>query len=237
MQGNMTPNGSLKTTHIKSPNVSRWERFTSVTKYIWSKRMRRFRWVKDINYTTSRAKDYLTKFPARLWWTIKAIPSGLRGELTMAYCTLSAVKYGADGSITDYGVVSRKKVTRTFVLDIVDAMVDSTGAGQHVTFNDYKYHDSGVGTTAEANTDTAIETTDGESRVAGTQVDASTASAGIYRSVGTIAYTTTKAITEHGLFNASSSGQLCDRSVFSAINVVNGDSIQFTYELTINPES
>jgi len=39
-------------------------------------------------------------------------------------------------------------------------------------------------------------------------------------------------VTEHGLFNASSAGTLMDRTVFSAINVVNGDSIQFTYELT-----
>jgi len=49
--------------------------------------------------------------------------------------------------------------------------------------------------------------------------------------VGTISYTTTKAITEHGLFNAATAGTLLDRTVFTVINVVSGDSIQFTYEL------
>jgi hypothetical protein len=89
-------------------------------------------------------------------------------------------------------------------------------------FGDFKYHDAGVGTTAENVADTAIETTDGESRATGTQTESAS---NAYRSVGTISYTSTKAITEHGLFNDSSAGTLMDRSVFSAINVVNGDSI------------
>jgi hypothetical protein len=91
-----------------------------------------------------------------------------------------------------------------------------------------------VGTTAENAADTAMETTDGESRVTGTQTEAS---ANQYRSVGTISYSTTKAITEHGLFNDASAGTLMDRTVFSAVNVVNGDSIQFTYTLTVNSGS
>ena len=104
---------------------------------------------------------------------------------------------------------------------------------QHQTessvIGDYKFHDSGVGTTAENSSDTDIETTDGESRASGTQVEESSV---IYRSVGTISYTTTKAITEHGLFSASTSTTLMDRTKFTAINVVNGDSIQFTYGIT-----
>jgi hypothetical protein len=101
-------------------------------------------------------------------------------------------------------------------------------------FGDFKFHDSGVGTTAENAADTAIETTDGESRSTGTQTESA---ANAYRSVGTISYTTTKAITEHGLFNDASAGTLMDRSVFSAINVVNGDSIQFTYTITFTAGS
>jgi hypothetical protein len=77
-------------------------------------------------------------------------------------------------------------------------------------------------------------TTDGEARVAGTQTESA---ANAYQSVGTIAYTTTKAITEHGLFNDVSAGTLMDRTVFSAINVVNLDSIQFTYTLTVSAGS
>lgn len=132
----------------------------------------------------------------------------------------------ADGSVIDYGMIGiGRLVTTVFVNDMVDNLIAETTA-----WGDYKFHDSGVGTTAAAVGDTDIETTDGESRATGTQVEG--ASANIYRSVGTIAYTTTKAITEHGLFNIVTGGILMDRHVFSEINVDNGDSIQFTYELT-----
>jgi hypothetical protein len=130
----------------------------------------------------------------------------------------------ADGSVVNYGRVSTNLVTTAFVNDMVDELIaETTGWG------DYKYHDSGVGTTAAAIGDTDIETTDGESRVAGTQVEGA---ANIYESVATISYTTTKAITEHVLANESTGGTVMDRHVFSAINVANGDSIQFTYDLT-----
>ena len=45
----------------------------------------------------------------------------------------------------------------------------------------------------------------------------------------------TAAIVEHGIFSqaATGGGTLLDRSVFSAINVASGDSIQFTYDLTL----
>lgn len=131
----------------------------------------------------------------------------------------------ADGSVLNYGLVSTKLVTTAFVNFMVDQLQTETSA-----WGDFLYHDSGVGTTGAAVGDTDIETTDGESRQSGTQTEG--ASANIYRSVGTISYTSTLAITEHGLFNASTSGTLMDRHVFSAINVGDGDSIQFTYELT-----
>jgi hypothetical protein len=44
----------------------------------------------------------------------------------------------------------------------------------------------------------------------------------------------TLAITEHGIFSASSAGVMLDRSVFSAINLTRGsDSLQTTYDLTV----
>jgi len=130
----------------------------------------------------------------------------------------------ADGQVINYGLVSSKLVTTAFVNNMVDQLITETSA-----WGDYKFHDSGVGTTAAAVGDTDIETTDGESRSTGTQVENA---ANIYESVGTIAYTTTQAITEHGLFNIVTGGILMDRHVFAAINVNNGDSIQFTYDLT-----
>ena len=135
----------------------------------------------------------------------------------------------AGGSI-DYGVVSHRLVTDAFVALMVDQLQTETSV-----WGDFKYHDSGVGTTAADNNNTAIETTDGEDRVAGTQTEG--ASAWIYKSVGTIAYTTSKAITEHGLFNHATDPTLMDRHVFAAVNVVNGDSIEFSYELTCTAET
>ena len=139
---------------------------------------------------------------------------------------LSARLIKADGSVVNYGIVSRRVVTTAFVNEMVDQMIAETS-----TWGDFKYHDSGVGTTPAAVGDTDIETTDAESRATGTQVENA---ANIYETVGTISYTTTKSITEHGVFNASTSGILIDRHVFTSIGVENGDSIQFTYDFTVS---
>lgn len=146
--------------------------------------------------------------------------------LMTAYGKVEAVLVKASGERINFGLLGYRVVTTAFVSFVVDQLQTETSV-----FGDFKYHDSGVGTTAENVTDTAIETTDAESRATGTQTESA---ATAYRSVGTISYTTTKAITEHGLFNDSSAGTLMDRTVFSAINVVNGDSIQFTYTLTVS---
>jgi hypothetical protein len=95
--------------------------------------------------------------------------------------------------------------------------------------------------------DTALVTASGLARVSGTQ---SNPTANQYKSVATVTYTSSLAIVEWGLFSASSSGTLWDRRWFNTagapatqaaaaltaapINVNNGDSIQFTYTLTIN---
>ena len=140
--------------------------------------------------------------------------------------TLKAVLIRPDGSTVDYGIVSRRVVTTAFVNFMVDQLQNETSE-----WGDFKYHDSGVGTTGAAVGDTDIETTDGESRATGTQTEGA---ANIYESVGTITYTSTKAITEHGLFSQSTGTTLMDRHTFSAINVVNTESIQFTYDLTVS---
>lgn len=158
-------------------------------------------------------------------WMAKAF-SAFTGIPTLT-SELSVRLIKADGQVVDYGVVSYRVVTTAFVNFMVDQLQTETSV-----WGDFKFHDSGVGTTAAAVGDTDIETTDGESRATGTQAEG--ASANIYQSVGTITYTTTKAITEHGLFSIVTGGTLMDRHVFSAINVVSSDSIAFTYELTVS---
>jgi len=144
--------------------------------------------------------------------------------------SLSAVHIsGNPGHRTDYGILGRFKVTEAFCTLMVAQLQTETSV-----WGDFKYHDSGVGTTGENKTDTAIETTDGESRATGSQT---ATSAMVYKSVGTISYTSTKAITEHGLFNTADTATLMDRHTFAAMNVVNGESIEFTYELSCVAET
>jgi len=165
---------------------------------------------------------WLANQGARVFSRLTGIPC-LIGELR-------GVLIRADGRRVDYGLLGCRVVTTAFVQFVVDQLQTETSE-----FGDFKYHDSGVGSTAEAVGDTDIETTDGESRVAGSQTEG--ASANIYKSVGTISYTSTKAIVEHGLFSQSTGATLMDRTVFSAVNVVNGDSIEFTYQLTLTAGS
>lgn len=165
---------------------------------------------------------------------LKRLPQAMGGELTLAHSELAIKHIKADGTVVDYGIVCKRKVTEAFVLDLVGTLAAS---GDQTNFINFKYHDCGTGTTAEDNNQTALVTPYGGSRATGTQVEGGTADARTYQSVGTISFTSTLAITEHGLFNATTSGTMMDRSVFSAVNVVSGDSIQFTYTLTVNTEA
>ena len=97
--------------------------------------------------------------------------------------------------------------------------------------SNFNFHDSGTGTNAAAVTDTTLQTPTGIARVSGVQT--TPGSTNIYQTVATITYNATFAITEWGLFSAASGGTLWDHRVFSALNVVNTNAIQFTYQLTI----
>lgn len=139
---------------------------------------------------------------------------------------LYAKHFDGDGKlIKDHGLISTKVVTDAFVAFLVDNLQTETAE-----VGDCKFHDSGTGVVAENVTDTDLGTKVESGRATGSQGEG--ASANIYQTVGTITYTAGRAITEHGVFTIAAAGTLVDRSVFSAINVVNTDQIQFTYELT-----
>lgn len=212
-------------------------------------------------------------------------------------------------------------VTNVGVLDMANEYAWANPSGSvNTVLALSNWHASGKGTTAAAATDLKIETIStagGQTPVAGTQSLVSAANSQAYRTVATISYTGTEAVTEWGLhtsntlssttgspltaatatsftatgtpFTASSSTVaglqhqiilpgtttvwgliltnttsagtipawytvaagtagstpgntetytlrpvMWDHKVFSAINVVNGDSIQFTYTVTIN---
>ena len=124
--------------------------------------------------------------------------------------------------IKNYGIVSDKLITDAFAEYYIDQL-----QGLVSGINDFKYHDSGTGTTAESTSNTALVTPSGIARVTGTQVEGSTTKT--YKTVATITYDGAYDITEWGLFNASTSGTLMDRAVFAAVTVANNYQIEFTY--------
>ena len=128
-------------------------------------------------------------------------------------------------------VIYDKVVTDDFVEDIVDNLIAEVAA-----FGDYKYHHSGTGVGAEGAGDSALGTPELDARTVGTQVESGTKT---YSSVATETFDDTAAITEHGLFNTAGAGGppvtggiLMDRTVFAAINVVNGNQIQWTFTIS-----
>jgi hypothetical protein len=145
--------------------------------------------------------------------------------------------FGRDGRlIKDHGVVCRKVVTTTGAGFIVDAFQNS------VELELMRYHGIGTGTSAEAVGNTALVTelttqysTD-NTRATGTQTENG---ATVFRTVGTNQVDASVAITEHGIFSqaATGGGVLLDRSLFSAINLGTGESLESTYDFTVTAGS
>jgi hypothetical protein len=156
-------------------------------------------------------------------------------RLSNFYGSLYLTKIAADGEAIEYGLASMRVVTTAGVNFLVDALQGT------VEPELLRYHGIGTGGTAESITDTALvaESTTAlnpdSTRATGTQTEG--ASANIFRTVGTLTADNTIACTEHGIFSTSGTGTgtLLDRSLFSVINLVSGDSIQATYDLTLSP--
>lgn len=170
----------------------------------------------------------------RLRMATKGLVRGLmKGTGVLGVARLHATVYRADGSREHLGLLSTRFVTDTGVGFIVDAFQNL------VELENMKYHGVGTGTNAENQTDSALQTesttvlTVDSTRATGTTTEVA---ANQYRTVATVSFDGTAAITEHGVLSqaATGGGVLLDRSVFSAINVVSGDSIQFTYTLTFS---
>jgi hypothetical protein len=133
--------------------------------------------------------------------------------------------------IEDYGLVSERVVT-TAGVNYLATQIKNAAVPAIESF-----HGIGTGTTAEANGDTALVTEwagsdyTGGVRATGTLTNSS---ANVVQSVATNtkASAGTSAITEHGCFTANATGTLWDRSVFTAVNLAQNDSLQSTYQGT-----
>lgn len=203
----MRPSGALKMTVIRAHKAPASWRIQNALRLTW--------WKGTIGTALARVFSWLT------------------GMVTITTSLAIRVRR-ANGEWIDYGVVSRQLVTDTGVAFIVDDMDNS--ATDITTLN---YHGFGTGTTAEAASQTALVTESttalnpDSTRPTGTK---SQPAANQLQTVGTATFDATAAITEHGIFSqaATGGGTMLDRSVFSAINVASGDSIQATYTITFS---
>ena len=141
--------------------------------------------------------------------------------------------FRGDGAIEDLGLASLRVVTSAGVNYITADM--AAGAND---INLFKFHGFGTGGTAEAAGDTALVTEEttaynpDNTRPTGSQ----SSSTNTYTTVATYSPDSggTRAITEHGIFTATTAGTLLDRSLFSVVNLVAAsDSLQATYVLTV----
>lgn len=91
----------------------------------------------------------------------------------------------------------------------------------------------GTGAGTAATTDTTLFT-EVETRVSGTSTQQTTTTTNdTYRVVGTVSITATRALTNAGLFDAVSAGNLFAKGDFATVNLVSGDSFQETWNVQI----
>jgi len=93
-----------------------------------------------------------------------------------------------------------------------------------------KYIGIGTGVTGADHEDTTLQT-EVETRATGTRSRVTTTVTNdTYQVVGTVTITDTRAVTEVGLLSASTNGTLGARQVFSVMNLVTDDTVQFTWK-------
>lgn len=131
------------------------------------------------------------------------------------------------------GRIKNVRNVRNLITDAGRAGV--AGLINGVTATTFRYIGIGTGATAAAVGDTTIQTeitTNGGIRALGTCTRVTTTVTNdTAQVVLTFAFTGTFAVTEAGLLDAVTTGVLLARQVFSAINVVTGDSLQITWKI------
>lgn len=184
--------------------------------------------MKNLRYTVPGiSKVYLTKSAVKLFH----IP------VMTAYGQLRLEIIKANGERIPLGLASTKVVTDNGVAFIVDGFQNS------VELEIMKYHGIGTTNTAENQTDSALvaeittQYNPDNTRATGSLTEGATAN--IFRTIGTITVDAAVAAVEHGVFSqaATGGGVLLDRSIFTVVNLANGDSLQATYDLTLTAGS
>ncbi len=144
---------------------------------------------------------------------------GLRGYVEIAHIRNGEVIDRREGPnlITDAGRAGVAGLINGVITDFFDYIAIGTGA------------------TAAAAGDTTLQTeitTGGGARALATLSRVTTTVTNdTAQAVLTFNFTSSFAVTEAGFLSASSAGTLLSRQVFSAVNVVNGDSLQVTWKI------
>lgn len=163
---------------------------------------------------------------ARHWHAGWANP--FTGEVESALDPSVSEVRGRGGFVEDLGWLCGAKVTDAFVSNEIDNLVGSV-----TNYAAYDFHEVGTSSASEDNNHTALQATSGIARATGTPTDADP----IYQNVATITADATETWEEHGIFNASSGGTMMDRSLTGGQAVNSSDQVEYTYQLTKNPEA
>ena len=131
---------------------------------------------------------------------------------------------GADGVVKDSREIKNLVVT-TGKNYIASRMKDATATAM-------THMELGTGTTAAAVGDTTLQTAISGSRVTLTSTTVTTNAVAYVASFP--AGTGTGAVTEAGVFNASSAGTLLCRTVFSVVNKGANDAMSITWTITVS---
>ena len=137
---------------------------------------------------------------------------------------LSVVLTDAQGNVKDTREFKNLVVT-TGLNFIVSRMKDATATAM-------SHMELGTGSTAASASDTALGTAISASRTALTSTTVSTNTITYVASFA--AGTGTGAVTESGIFNASSAGTMLCRTVFPVVNKQSGDSMTVTWTITVS---
>ncbi len=137
-----------------------------------------------------------------------------------------------DGTFDDLGLMSCRVVTDAGVAFLVDAMQGL------VEPELLRFHALGVGTTAEAATQTALASelttqyATSSTRPTGT-LGEKAGDTKTFETVATISVSAAVAATEHAVMSQAAvpGGTMLDRSVFAAVNLAAGEALQATYQL------
>lgn len=234
MQGSCAPSGALalrvirSNGHVSAPRVaSGWPaRELSLAEIV--------RYGMPQQDEPQAVRQWRLRNTRHLWRGVRRVLAARAQRLPHFYGQLYLDIIRTDGTVEHLGLASMRVVTTAGVNFIVDAFQNLT------ELENLKFHGIGTGSVAEAAGDTALGTelttqyqTD-NTRATGTTTEG--ASANVYRSVGTNTVDAAVSITEHGILSqaATGGGTLLDRSVFTAVALANGDSLQTTYDFTVS---